>query len=229
MNDILDRLFSMRDEAYRGFNAKLIPTVPPEKIIGVRTPELRKYAKELVKSHESETFIACLPHEYHEENALHAFILEEIKDFDSALRETERFLPYIDNWAVCDTFAPKAFKKNTEALLPKIKEWLGSPHTYTVRYAVGLLMSLYLDGNFKAEYLALAASVKSEEYYVNMMIAWYFATALAKRYDEAVVYIEQRRLSPWVHNKTIQKAAESLRVPAEKKEYLRTLKIKAER
>ncbi len=223
--NITERLFSMRDEKYRDFNAKLIPTVSPEKIIGVRTPLLRKYAKELAKAPAVEKFMNALPHEYHEENALHAFILEGISDYDAALRETDRFLPYIDNWAICDSFVPKAFLKNPDRLLPEIRLWLESGQTYTVRYALGLLMKLYLDENFKPEYLALAASVRSEEYYVNMMLAWYFATALAKRYDKAVVYIEQRRLSPWVHNKSIQKATESLRIPAATKAYLRTLRL----
>lgn len=229
MTDIQQELFSMQDEKYKAFHSKLIPTVNPDKIIGVRTPELRKYARALAKTPRAWEFISVLPHEYYEENNLHAFIIETVKGYGRALAETERFLPYIDNWATCDMFVPKEFKKNTALLIDKIREWIGSTHTYTVRYAIGLLMGLYLDEEFDPEYLALAASVKSEEYYINMMIAWYFATALAKQYDETVIYLTEKRLPVWVHNKTIQKAVESFRVPEKTKAYLRTLKIKQER
>ena len=226
MTDIQKALFSMADEGYKKFNSALIPTVDPKTVIGVRTPELRKYAREIAKTPDAAEFLRTLPHTYYEENNLHAYIIEGIKDFGEALSETERFLPYIDNWATCDTFTPKAFKKRPEELLVKIREWLGSGHTYTVRYAMGLLMSLYLDEAFTPEYPALVAAVESEEYYINMMIAWYFATALAKQKDAALPYLTERRLSPWVHNKTIQKAVESNRIDGEFKTYLKSLKIK---
>lgn len=216
----------MRDEGYKSFNARLIPNIDSDKIIGVRTPQLRKYAKELAKTDEGRAFIAGLPHEYYEENNIHAYIIETIKDFDTALCETERFLPYIDNWATCDTFIPNVFKKNRDRLIPKIKEWIASDKVYTVRYAIGLLLRLYLDDCFNEEYLRLAADVRTEEYYINMMIAWYFAEALAKQYSCAVIYIEEKRLPVWVHNKAIQKAVESRRISAETKEYLKSLKVK---
>lgn len=226
MTDIQKLLFRVADEGYKKFNSALIPTVDPQTVIGVRTPELRKYAREIAKTPAAADFLRTLPHAYYEENNLHAYIIEGIKDFGEALSETERFLPYIDNWATCDTFTPKAFKKRPEELLVKIREWLGGGHTYTVRYAIGLLMSLYLDEAFDPEYPALVAAVKSEEYYINMMIAWYFATALAKQKDAALVYLTERRLSPWVHNKTIQKAVESNRIDGEFKTFLKSLRIK---
>ena len=203
-----------------------MPTVEPDRIIGVRTPELRRYAREFAKTQEAHYFIENLPHKYYEENNLQAFIIEREKDFNKALELTEKFLPYIDNWATCDMFLPKCFKKNKEEILKYAKKWLKSGHTYTVRYGIGILMNLFLDENFKEEYTELVANIKSDEYYVNMMIAWYFATALAKQYDTAVKYIEEKRLDKWVHNKTIQKAVESYRVPVETKEYLKKLKIK---
>lgn len=223
--DVQQKLFSMKDNKYKEFHAKLIPTVNAELIIGVRTPQLRKFAKEFAKTQESGEFIKALPHEYYEEDNLHAFIIEQIKDFDTAIAETERFLPFIDNWATCDMFLPKVFKKNTDKLIVSIKKWIKSNETYTVRYAIGLLMSLYLDECFKPEYLELAANVKSDEYYVNMMIAWYFATALAKKHEYAMPYIIEKRLDKWVHNKTIQKAVESSRISPETKIYLKTLKL----
>lgn len=226
MDKVTKELFLMQDAEYKKFQAKLIPTVNPDVIIGVRTPNLRKYAKELFKTPDAAAFLKELPHKYYEENCLHAFITECIKDYETALFETERFLPYIDNWATCDTFVPKVFKKNTDALLKPIKKWLKSKEIYTVRYAIGLLMGLYLDEKFEPEQLRLVAGVKSEEYYVNMMIAWYFATALAKQYDSAISYIPDKKLDKWVHNKTIQKAIESRRISAETKDYLRTLKMK---
>ena len=223
--NIEKKLFSMQDIGYREFHSRLMPTVDPSKIIGVRTPMLRNFAKEFAKTPESAEFLKQLPHKYYEENNLHGCLIEWIKDYDEALNELERFLPYIDNWATCDMFMPKIFKKHTDELLPKIKTWLKSGHVYTIRYAEGLLMRLYLDDNFKPEYLKWAAEIKSDEYYVNMMTAWYFATALAKQYDETVIYLTEKRLSPWVHNKTIQKAVESYRISKETKEYLKTLRI----
>lgn len=226
MNEIQKQLFAMQDLEYKAFHSKLMPVVDPEKIIGVRIPVLRKFANEFAKTDEAENFLADLPHIYYEENNLHAFVLEKIKDFDTALKLTEYFLPYIDNWATCDMFSPKVFKKHKAEILPYAKKWMKSEHTYTVRYGIGILMSLFLDEDFKAEYLGLVASVKSDEYYINMMVAWYFATALAKQYESAVKYIEQKRLDKWTHNKAIQKAAESYRIPKQTKEYLKKLKIK---
>ena len=226
MTDLQKQLFDLRDEKYKSFHAKLIPNIDPDKIIGIRTPVLRKFAKEFAKTPEADGFIKNLPHEYYEENNLHAFIIEGIKDYDKAIEETERFLPYIDNWATCDMYSPKIFKKNTDRLISNITQWINSSHPYTIRYAIGMLMSLYLGDNFKDEYPQLAASVHSEEYYVNMMIAWYFATALAKQYDRVISYFTQCKLDKWVHNKAIQKAVESSRILPETKAYLKTLKIK---
>jgi len=218
------KLLSLTDAKYKEFHAKLMPTIDPDLIMGVRIPVLRKFAKEFAKTDEADRFLRILPHTFYEENNLHAFTLEQIKDFDRALLETERFLPYIDNWATCDMFLPAVFKKNTDKLISKIYEWIESGKPYTVRYAIGLLMKLYLDEGFKEEYMLKVAAVKSDEYYVNMMIAWYFATALAKRYDSAIKYLTDKRLGVWVHNKTIQKAVESYRIPEEIKKYLKTLK-----
>lgn len=226
MNEIQKRLFEMQDSEYRAFHSKLMPTVDPEKIIGIRTPVLRKFANEFAKTDKAEKFIKNLPHKYYEENNLHAFVLEKIKNFHKAVKLTEEFLPYIDNWATCDMFMPKVFKKNKQEILPYAIKWMKSEHTYTVRYGIGILMSLFLDEDFSEEYLKLVTDIKSEEYYVNMMIAWYFATALAKQYECTVKYIEQKKLDKWVHSKAIQKAVESYRVPKETKEYLKTLKIK---
>lgn len=216
----------MQDLKYRDFHLSLIPTVPAERIIGVRTPELRKYAKTLTGTERGAEFLNELPHRYYEENNLHAFIAEKIRDFDAALAETKRFLPYIDNWATCDAFMPGVFKKHKAQLLPEIKNWIESGSTYTVRFGTGLLMKLYLDEDFEPELLGLAASVKSSEYYIRMMVAWYFATALAKQYDAALPYLTEKRLDKWVHNKTVQKATESCRIPPDTKSYLKTLKIK---
>ena len=215
-----EKLFELQDLKYRDFQSKLMPTVDKEKIIGIRVPCLRKFAKEICGSYEAEEFLKKIPHEYYEENNLHAFLVEKIKDFDTALCETERFLPYIDNWATCDMFYPKVFKKNEERLMPKICEWIKSDKTYTVRYAIGLLMRM----DFKKEHMEMVAKVKSEGYYVNMMIAWYFATALCKNYNEAIIYLEGKRLSKWVHNKSIQKAIESYRVDEKLKQKLKLMR-----
>ena len=222
------RLFALRDETYAAFTRKLIPNITPQTVIGVRTPELRKLAKELMgakgqDAFESTTaFLQTLPHEYFEENQLHAFLIERIGDYDRTMAATEAFLPFIDNWATCDQLSPKVFKKHLPELLEKIKPWLSSGKTYTIRFAIGMLLAHFLDGDFKPEYLEWVAGVQPqllnpEEYYVNMMIAWYFATALAKQYEAALPYIEQRRLSPFTHNKAIQKALESYRVSEERK------------
>ena len=223
---IRETLFSLRDEKFAAFQARLIPNVSPERIIGVRTPALRKLAKTLRGSGEAEEFLKALPHDFFEENNLHAFLLCEMKDFDACVQAVEDFLPYVDNWATCDQMSPGVFHKNKQALLPYIRCWIASERCYTRRFGTGMLMSHFLDEDFREEYLRLVSDKRSEEYYVNMMIAWYFATALAKQYKAALPYIEERRLDPWVHNKTIQKALESFRVSDEQKKLLRTLKSK---
>lgn len=225
-DEIIQELFRQQDQEYRSFQAKLIPTVEPDRIIGVRTPVLRTMAKQLAKQADIQAFLDELPHFYYEENQLHAFIIGEERDFDKCIAETEKFLPYIDNWSTCDQMPPKTYKKHTDELLGYIRKWMVSDHTYTIRFAMGMLMRLYLDEKFQPEYLEMVASVRSDEYYVNMMIAWYFATALAKQYDATIPYIREQRLEPWTHNKAIQKAIESYRITPEQKEYLRTLKIK---
>lgn len=224
MTEIQKLLFAKQDLKYRDFQAPLFPTINKEKMIGVRTPELKKLAKELNGSGLAKEFIETLPHEYFDENQLHAFLISLIKDYETCLKEVERFLPYIDNWGTCDQLSPKVFAKHKEELIAPIKKWLKSKHTYTVRFAIGMLLGLYLDESFKKEYMELVSNIKSEEYYINMMIAWYFATALAKQYDATIKYIEDKKLSPWTHNKTIQKAVESYRVSDEHKVYLKTLK-----
>ena len=218
------QLFALQDKEYQIFYSRLMPTLPPETVIGVRVPLLRKLAKQLADTSEAEVFLQELPHFYYEENALHAFLLEPVRDYGTALAETERFLPYVDNWAVCDSFSPKVFAQHKPELLPAIRRWLGSDQVYTVRYGIGMLMRYYLDDAFSPEYLAWAAAVHSEEYYVNMMIAWYLATALAKQWDATIPYLEERKLSPWVHRKTIQKAVERYRITDEQKVYLKTLR-----
>lgn len=224
MTGITEKLFSMQDIKYRDFQVKLIPGSNIDNVIGIRTPELRKYAKELVKAGAAEQFLTELPHKYFDENQLHAFIISEAGDYETAMKLTDDFLPYVDNWATCDQLRPKAFKKKKDKLIDRIRVWISSGGTYTVRFGIGMLMCHYLDDEFKPEYLELAASVESEEYYVNMMTAWYIATALAKQYDHAVKYLENDKLSAWVHNKTIQKARESFRITPEQKDYLKSLK-----
>ncbi len=222
--EIRDELFRLRDEKYRDFQKKLIPTAAPDSVIGVRTPALRALAKQLTGREEIQEFLNDLPHRYFDENQLHAFILSEIRDYERCMEEVCRFLPYVDNWATCDQMSPKVFKKHREELLAQIKAWLSSGETYTIRFAVGMLMEHYLDDAFDPAYPAMVAAVQSEEYYVRMMIAWYFATALTKQYDAALPYIEEHRLEPWTHNKAIQKSAESYRIPPERKAYLKGLK-----
>lgn len=219
--DIRQRLFALQDEKFRDFHSRLIPTVPPDSIIGVRTPELRKLAKEVGTE---PALLSDLPHKYYDENQLHALIISGIKDFDECTARLEEFLPFVDNWATCDQMSVKIFKKHTQQLLPFVKKWLDSGHTYTVRYGVGCLMNYYLDSEFSPEYMEIVANIRSNEYYINMMIAWYFATALAKQYSEAMKYIDQHRLDDWTHRKAIQKAIESCRITDEQKKYLRTLK-----
>ena len=225
-DEIRNELFKMQDIEYRDFNSKLIPTAKKEDMIGIRTPELRKYAKKLIKSEEMGEFLHSLPHKYFDENQLHAFIISEIKDFKICMDELINFLPYLDNWATCDQLSPKIFKKYRNDLLPHIYEWLKSDKTYTVRFGIGMLMEHFLDEDFKTEYPEMVAAVRSEEYYINMMTAWYFATALAKQYESILPFIEGNKLDTWTHNKSIQKAIESNRISAEQKNYLKGLKIK---
>lgn len=222
---IREQLFKLKDAEYRNFCSKITPSVDKETIIGIRIPELRKYARQLFKTSEAGEFLEDLPHKYYEENNLHGFLIEQISDFEECVSMIDVFLPYIDNWATCDLINPKVFKKNTNALLPKIKEWIADDHTYVVRFGIEALMRFYLDEAFSTEYPDMVASVRSKEYYVNMMIAWYFATALAKQYCSIIPYIENRCLDKWTHNKTISKAVESYRITGEQKEYLKTLKI----
>lgn len=221
---IYDMLIEVKDDEYQKFQAKLVPNIPPETIIGVRTPQMRKIAKEVFQSEIRDEFLSDLPHKYYEENLIHFFVLAMIKDFDECVHLVEEFLPYVDCWPVSDQATPKSFKKNHQRLLPYIKKWISSQHVYTARFGIRMLMNEFLGEDFKEEYLELVASKEGEDYYLKMMIAWYFATALAKRYDESVKYIENRRLDEWVHKKTIQKAVESYRVTDEHKEYLRSLR-----
>ena len=218
------RLAEVRDDAYREFLAKLVPNIPKETILGVRTPEMRKIAKEVFESTERDAFLNDLPHRYYEENLIHFFVLAMMKDFDECVRRVEVFLPYVDCWPASDQATPKAFRKHHEKLLPYIRKWIASDHVYTARFGLRMLMNEFLDADFKEEYLALAASKQGEDYYLQMMIAWFFATALAKRYDETVPYLEQHRLDEWVHKKAIQKAIESFRVSDAHKEYLKRLR-----
>lgn len=224
MNELQTTLFGLQDLKYRDFHSRLMPGIDKDTVIGIRTPVLRKFAKNFAGTTEAETFLQELPHQYYEENNLHMMLLAEIKEYEKCVCEVERFLPYINNWATCDSPAPKCFAKHKEELLPKIRTWMVSDHTYTIRYGIEMLMNLYLEEDFKPEYPKLVAAVQSEEYYVNMMIAWYFATALAKQWDAVIPYLEQRKLSPWVHRKTIQKAVESYRITDEQKTYLKSLR-----
>lgn len=222
--DITAQLFALQDKAYADFQSKLLPTVPRETVIGVRTPDLRKMAKQICKTPTAQEFLHSLPHRYFDENQLHAFILSEEKDFNTCIAYLEQFLPYVDNWATCDQLSPRCFKKHTKELLPLIRKWMRSKHTYTKRFGIGMLMRYFLDEAFRPEYLEWVASIKSEEYYIRMMQAWFFATALAKQWDSSLPYIEQRRLQPRTHNKAIQKAIESYRITDEQKEILKSLR-----
>ena len=227
INEIREHLFSMQDTKYRDFQAKLIPTVEADSVIGVRTPELRKYATELIRQGEYDAFLQDLPHKYFDENQLHAFIVSGIRDYEKCMEELCRFLPYVDNWATCDQMSPKVFKKHKTELLGQVKEWIKSDAAYTVRFAIGMLMEHFLDEDFDPEFPKMVAKVRSEEYYINMMIAWYFATALAKQYDAILPYIEEKKLDAWTHNKAIQKSVESYRITPEQKDYLKSLKVKS--
>ncbi len=226
INEIETELFALQDEKYRDFNASLVPTLDKNSFIGVRSPELRRLAKKYAKDERIEVFLSALPHKYQEENTLHGFIISLEKDFDKAIAETERFLPYINNWAVCDGISPKVFAKNKPELLEYIKRWIKSDETYTVRFAIGMLMRHFLDEEFEPWQMEFVISVDSEEYYIRMMQAWYMATALAKQYDAAFEVIKAKKLPKWTHNKSIQKAVESYRITDERKEILKGYRIK---
>ena len=223
--DLHRKLYDLQDLKYRDMQIKIIPTVEPESVIGVRTPELKSIAKDILKDGNYKGFLEELPHRYFEENQLHAFIISGIKDLNECMEELENFLPYADNWATCDQMSPKIFKKHKDVLLTHIKEWLESDKTYTVRFGVKMLMDHFLDEDFDPIYPEMVAKIRSEEYYVNMMIAWYFATALAKQYESILPFIEEKRLDDWTHNKAIQKSMESRRITEEQKLYLKSLKV----
>ena len=226
---------------YRDFHASLLPNIDKKSIIGVRVPTMRKIAKEFASSAtpvELAKFLDKLPHKYFEENQVHLFVVERIKDFDECVRRIEQFLPYIDNWAVCDGKSPKALLKDESRFYAKICEWLKSAKPYTVRFGVNMLMAFFLDDRFDKSQLKLVAAIDenlfddagraecpTDRYYVQMVIAWYMATALAKQWDATFPYIKGRKLSPWIHNKTIQKACESYRITDAQKQNLRKLKL----
>ncbi len=224
--EITEKLRELSDEEYRLFQLKLMPGVTEDRVLGVRTPLLRKFAKELAKDPDIEIFLQDIPHRYYDENNLHGFIISECKNYEKSVEYVDAILPYVDNWATCDLLSPKAFKKNRDMLIMDIDRWLASNETYTVRFGIEMLMSHFLDEDFRPEYLEKLTAIQSEEYYVNMMLAWFFATALAKQWDDTISYIEEKRLSVWVHNKTIQKAIESYRITDEQKAYLKGMKIK---
>ena len=224
--EIQDHLFKEQDLKYRDMQIKIIPNIDPDSMIGVRTPALRSFAKDLLKKAEYQEFLDTLPHKYFDENQLHAFIISGIKDYGKCMGEVERFLPYVDNWATCDQMSPPVFKKHRSELLEKIKKWVHSDETYRIRFGIGMLMEHFLDEDFDPEYPEIVTEIRSDEYYVNMMIAWYFATALAKQYETVLPFIENRKLDTWTHNKAIQKSVESRRISEERKEYLKSCKMK---
>lgn len=226
IRDVQKRLFEMQDIRYRDFHAKLVPTMEKDKFIGIRTPMLRKFASEFGKTEESKLFLKVLPHQYYEENNLHGLLIEQIRDYDKCLEELERFLPFIDNWATCDLLALHMMKKHRGVFIREVYRWMESDQPYTIRFGIGMLIRHYLDEEFKPEYPEKVAAIRSEEYYVNMMRAWYFATALAKQYEKVLPFLEERWMDVWTHNKTIQKAIESYRITPEQKAYLRTLRIR---
>jgi 3-methyladenine DNA glycosylase AlkD len=228
INKIKNDLLLMQDKTYKDFHSKLMPTINPNSIIGIRVPVLRDYAKKLFKENSIESlnsFLKNLPHEFYEENNIHAFLIEKINNFDECIFYLEEFLPYIDNWATCDMLNPKIFKTNCDKLLEKIYQWINSDSVYTVRFGIGMLMRFFLDEKFETKYLDLVSSINSEEYYINMMRAWFFATALAKQYDQTLPYIKNYSLDKWTHNKTIQKANESFRITKDQKEELKKFKV----
>ena len=224
--EIIKELFKLQDTGYRDMQKKIIPSADPDTLIGVRTPELRRYAKQISKQKDASDFLNALPHKYFDENQLHAFIISDMKDYDQCIEKTEEFLPYVDNWATCDQMSPKIFKKHRQDLLKHIRKWISSGETYTIRFGVGMLMEHFLEEDFAPEYPEMVAEIRSEEYYVNMMTAWYFATALAKQYEAILPFIETQKLDDWTHNKAIRKAVESYRITDAQKAYLKTLKVK---
>ncbi len=221
---IYKELQALKEKEYADFQAKLVPTIEPSTILGIRVPKLRAIAKSYIRDQECQVFLDSLPHNYYDENMLHAILISEMKDYDKCINRLEAFLPYVDNWAVCDIMSPKLFKRYREDLMTRIKVWMASEETYTIRFGLGMLMAHFLDEDFRPEYLDMASSIRSDEYYVNMMIAWLFATALAKQWEVSLPYIEDKRLDDWTHKKAIQKARESLRISKEKKEHLKGLK-----
>lgn len=222
--NIRERLLELKNEEYRQFTARLVPNIPAETIIGLKTPEMRAIAKNIFMDTDRDIFLNALPHEYYEENLIHFFVISMIKDFEECTQRVEAFLPYVDCWPVSDQATPKAFRKNHEKLLPYIRKWIYSDHVYTARFGIRMLMNEFLGEDFREEYLELVATKKGDDYYLKMMVAWYFATALAKRYDETLPYIEKHVLDEWTHRKAIQKAVESYRVTDEHKEYLKSLR-----
>lgn len=229
MKEVQEQLFALQDLKYRDFHSKLMPNISKENVIGIRVPVLRKFAKNFAKDPQLQDFLQELPHQYYEENNLHMLLITQIKDYETCLREVNRFLPYIDNWATCDLLAVKTVKNHLDLYINEVYRWIESDQPYTIRFGVNMLMKYYLEDNFKIEYPEKVAAIRSEEYYVNMVRAWYFATALAKQYEQILPFLEERRMDLWTHNKTIQKAIESYRITSEQKEYLRTLRIKREK
>ncbi len=227
--DLYKKFYSLQDMKYRDMQIKIIPSIAPESVIGVRTPELKAMTKDILKAGDYNDFMKELPHKYFEENQLQAFIISGIRDMNECVEELKKFLPYVDNWATCDQMSPKIFKKHRKELLAYIKEWIRSDEPYTIRFGVKMLMEHFLDDDFDPQYPGMVAGIRSEEYYINMMVAWYFATALAKQYESVLPFIEQRRLDDWTHNKAIQKSVESRRITEEQKIYLRSLKVTRDR
>ena len=221
---VYEILLSYKDEKYKEFQSKLVPNIDKKTIIGVRTPQIKKIVKEIFDTAEATIFLQTLPHQYYEENLIHFFLISKIKDFDECVKEVEKFLPYINCWPVCDQATPLVFKKNHDKLLPLIKKWINSNHIYTARFGIRMLMNEFLNDDFKEEYLEWVSSISGDDYYLEMMVAWFFATALAKQYNATIKYIEKRCLNPWIHQKTIQKALESYRVSDKNKEYLKKFK-----
>lgn len=226
MTEVQKALFSLKDQSYWAFHTKLIPNVDPATVIGVRTPQLRKFAKEFAASPSAAEFMRQLPHRYYEENNLQVYLIEPMRDLAEALAAVEAFLPYVDNWATCDAMNPRVFKAHHAELLPHVKRWVASEHEYTIRFGMEMLMLHYLEEDFSPEFPAMVAAVTREEYYIRMMVAWYFATALAFQWEACIGYLEQQKLPRWTHNKTIQKAIESYRITEEQKKYLRALRIR---
>ena len=226
IDNVQKELFAMQDTGYRDFHMKLMPTVDPERVIGVRTPALRAFAKKYGKTEEAKQFLKVLPHQYYEENNLHGLLLEQGKDYEKCVKDLDLFLPYVDNWATCDLLALHMMKKHRDIFIREIYRWMESDKPYIIRFGISMLMRHYLDEGFKPEYPEKVAAIRSEEYYVNMMRAWYFATALAKQYEKILPFLEEQRMDIWTHNKTIQKSIESYRITQEQKDHLRTLRIK---